>query len=84
MKVINGILIQLDPLVKSKQWMVLQGNAQDQRVIQEGLLQLHVQTNQRKIVLYVELYTKLGSALHCLQFVSNVTIKAIMPNSAVP
>ena len=70
--------------VKSKQWMVSQGNTQDQRVIQEGLFQLYVQTNQRKIVLHVELYIKLGSALHCLQFVLNATNKAIMSNSAIP
>ena len=36
------------------------------------------------IVLHVELYTKLGNALHRLLFVSNVTNKAIMPNSAIP
>ena len=85
MKVFNGILIQLDQLVNLKQWMILQGNAQDQgpRVTQEGLLQLYVQIDQRMIVLHVELYTKLGSALHHLLFVSNVTNKAIMPGCVV-
>ena len=62
--------------------MVLQGDTsdQDQEVIQEGLLQLYVQINQRMIVLHVGLYTKLGSALHRLLFVLNVTNEAIMPN----
>ena len=78
MRVFNGISIQLDPLVeKSKLWMVSQGNAQNQRVIQEGLLQLYVQIN-------VELYTKLGSALHCLHFDLNATNKAFMPSCAIP
>ena len=36
------------------------------------------------IVLHVELYTKLGSVLHQLLFVLNVTNKAIMPNCAIP
>ena len=65
--------------------MVSQGGTQDQdqEVIQEDLLQLYVQINQRMIVLHVELYTKLGSALHHLLFVLNVTNKTIMPNSAI-
>ena len=48
--------------------MVPQDDAQDpdQKVTQEGLLQLYVQIDQRMIVLHVELHTKLGSALHCL------------------
>ena len=66
--------------------MVSQGDTQDQdqEVIQEGLLQLYVQINQRIIVLHVELYTKLGSALHHLLFVLNVTNKATVPNCAIP
>ena len=64
--------------MKSKQWMVLQGDTQDQEIIQESLLQLYIQINQRMIVLHV------GSALHHLLFVLNVTNKAIMPNSAIP
>ena len=63
--------------------MVPQGDVQDPRVILEGLLQLYIQINQRNIVLHVELYTKLGSALHHLQFVLNATNKAIMPNSVI-
>ena len=68
-----------------KQWMVLQGNTQDPdpRITQKDLLQLYVQIDQRMIVLHVELYTKLGSALHCLLFVLNVTNKATMPNCPV-
>ena len=69
---------------KSKLWMVSQGNAQDQRVMKEGLLQLYIQINQRKIVQYVVLYTKLGSALHHLQFVLNATNKDIMASCAIP
>ena len=81
----NGIVTLLDPLVeKSKLWMVSQGNAQDQRIMVEGLLQLYVQTNQGNIVLHVVLHTKLGSALHRLQFVTSATNKAIMPNCVVP
>ena len=66
--------------------MVSQGDAQDPdpRVMQEDLLQLYTQIDQRMIVLHVELYTKLESAVHCLLFVLNVTNKAIMPNCAVP
>ena len=62
-----------------KQWMVLQGNAQDPhlRVIQD-LPQLYIQIDPRMIVLHEELYAKLGSALHHPLFVSNVTNKAIM------
>ena len=68
-----------------KQWMVLQGNAQDPdlRVIQEDLLQLYIQIDPRMVVLHVELYTKLGSALHHLLFVSNVTNKVIMPSYVI-
>ena len=79
MRVFNGISIQLDQLVNLKQWMVSQGDTpgQDPRVIQEGLLQLYVQIDQRTIVLHVELYTKSGSALHLQLCVSNVTNKAI-------
>ena len=65
-----------------KQWMVSQGEAQDQgpTVIQEGLnsLQLYIQIDQRVIVLHVKLYTKLGNALQHLLFVSNVTNKTII------
>ena len=81
MRVFSGILIQLGQMVSSRQWMVLQGNAPDQDpgVIQEGLksLQLYVQIDQRMNVLPVEPYTKLGSALQHLLFVSNATNKAI-------
>ena len=85
MRVFNGISIQLDQLVNLKQWMVLQGDAQDQdpRVMQEGLLQLYIQIDQRMIVLHLELYTELGSALHHLLFVLNVTNKAIMPRCVI-
>ena len=82
MRVFSGILIQLGQLVNLKQWMVSQGETQDQDpgVMQEGLNspQLYVQIDQRVIVLHVELYTKLGSALQHLLFVSNVTNKAII------
>ena len=77
MRVFNGILIQYGQLVRSGQWMVLQGNVQDQNpgVIQEGLnsLQIELKVN----VLHVELYTKPGNALHQLLFVSNATNQAI-------
>ena len=82
MRVSSGILIQLGQLVNLKQWMVSQGNTQNQDpgVIQEGLnsLQLYVQIDQRVIVLHVELNIKSGSALQHLLFVSNVTNKAII------
>ena len=86
MRVFSGILIQLDQLVKSEQWMVSQGNAKSQNpgviVIQEGLNspQLDIQTNQGLNVLHVELYIKLENALQHHLFVSNVTNKAIFQN----
>ena len=64
-----------------KLWMVLQGDAQDQNpevlITQEGLSNLYVQTNLGLNVLHVALYTKPGSVLHHLLFVSNATNLAI-------
>ena len=66
--------------MKSEQWMVSQGDAQDQvpRVIQEGLnsYHLYIQIDQRLNVLHVELYIKPGSALLHLLFVLNATNQA--------
>ena len=83
MKAFNGILTLFNPLVeKLKLWVVLQGNTQDQRML-EGLLQLYVLITQRKIVLHVELYMKLHH-LHHLLFVLNVTNQGIMPSCVIP
>ena len=63
----------------------LASNAQNQNsevvIIQEGLSNLYIQIDQRMNVLHVELYTKMGSALHHLLFVSNATNKAITQDS---
>ena len=81
MRVFNGILIQFDQLVKSEQWMVSQGNTQDQNpgVIQEGLNnpQLYIQKGLILNVLHVELYTKLENGLQPHLFASKATNKAI-------
>ena len=81
MRVFNGILIQLSQLVNLKSDV----QDQDPGVIQEYLnSQLCIQINHRVNVLHVELYTKLGSALQHLLFVSNVTNKAIFQGYVSP
>ena len=81
MRVFSSILIQLGQLVKSKLWMVSQGDVQDQNpevvIIQEGLSNLYIQIDQRMNVLHVALYIKLENALLRHLFVSNVTNQAI-------